>query len=155
MPRNSDKRTASRRAYEARNKAKRYAKVVAWRKSNPDKVKAHNRKGNAKLKDYHKSYSAKWIKENPDKAQEYKAKRKAIHKRLITHFTAGQWRALKQQYSNTCLCCLRSEPEIKLCVDHVIPLSKGGPNTIDNIQPLCKSCNSSKGTSSADFRFCS
>ena len=36
-------------------------------------------------------------------------------------------------------------PDMKLTRDHVIPLTKKGTNFITNIQPLCRSCNSSKG----------
>ncbi len=32
-----------------------------------------------------------------------------------------------------------------LACDHVLAKSKGGPTTIDNLQTLCRSCNSSKG----------
>jgi len=58
--------------------------------------------------------------------------------------TLGEWETLKAQYNWTCPGCGRSEPEIKLTEDHIIPVTKSGSNNIENIQPLCGSCNSKK-----------
>ncbi len=58
--------------------------------------------------------------------------------------TFGDWVNLKARYNWTCPCCKKKEPDIKLAEDHIVPLTKGGSNNIENIQPLCKSCNSKK-----------
>ncbi len=60
--------------------------------------------------------------------------------------TFGEWELLKKQYGYICPCCKLQEPDIKLTVDHIIPLSKGGTDLIDNIQPLCMKCNVKKHT---------
>lgn len=68
------------------------------------------------------------------------------------HYTLAEWEMLKEIYGHKCLACGRSSDERPLTVDHVVPLIEGGSNTIDNIQPLCKPCNSAKHTKTIDYR---
>ena len=40
---------------------------------------------------------------------------------------------------------LSKEPNLLLEIDHILPVSKGGLTTEDNLQTLCWRCNRSKG----------
>lgn len=89
-----------------------------------------------------------WYNTNPGKRLEYKQRRRSLES--PNHFTADEFNQLCTKYDYACLSC--GSTDATLSADHVIPLSKGGLNTIDNIQPLCVACNCSKGTKTTDYR---
>lgn len=76
--------------------------------------------------------------------------KKAKSKNLISDLTPEQWEAIKKIFNNKCAYCGMSEEEhlIKwngeLNQEHIIPTTKGGGYTKNNIIPSCKLCNSSK-----------
>lgn len=41
--------------------------------------------------------------------------------------------------------CKHCDSHMNLSVDHIYPKSKGGTDDLDNLQTLCRSCNSKKG----------
>ena len=55
--------------------------------------------------------------------------------------------SIKARDNHTCRYCsvsLAAEPHLLLEVDHIIPVSKGGLSTPDNLQTLCWRCNRTK-----------
>jgi len=88
-----------------------------------------------------------------DRLTAQRHKRRAIIKGLDKHYTAQEWRELKEKFGNKCLACGKKEPEVLITPDHIIPIIKKGKNTIDNIQPLCRTCNFRKNKHhSIDYR---
>ncbi len=79
----------------------------------------------------------------------YCSNRRARSKNAEGSFTKDEWEQLKAQYGNRCVACGDDGP---LTADHVVPLILGGTNYITNIQPLCRSCNSSKNDKIIDYR---
>jgi 5-methylcytosine-specific restriction endonuclease McrA len=81
--------------------------------------------------------------------------RRALIQGVSGSYTSAEWQDLLNKYQHTCLRCKSHESKVirqRLTPDHVIPLALGGANSIDNIQPLCLSCNCSKGLNTTDYR---
>jgi hypothetical protein len=154
-----------------------------WKKENPQKAQERNRRYREKhlkqcqevdrkrTRRWHKNHRKesieqrkRWAARYPDKVRANhkidKQRRRARKRGNGGSFTLKEWLDLKIKYNNVCLCCGLSEEQLKplrrkLVPDHVVPLSKGGNNSIDNIQPLCHGaggCNNKKSTNCTDFR---
>jgi 5-methylcytosine-specific restriction endonuclease McrA len=105
-----------------------------WQDANREKVRA---------------YVRAWAARNIVARKVNHQRRRARKKLAPGSFTKAEWQALCTWFYNRCLRCGGEGP---LTIDHVIPISKGGPNTIDNLQPLCGPCNSSKNDNTIDYR---
>jgi 5-methylcytosine-specific restriction endonuclease McrA len=54
------------------------------------------------------------------------------------------WEARLNEFGRRCAYCL--QPLSEEVVEHMIPLSRGGTRSLDNIVPSCRRCNLLKGT---------
>lgn len=83
----------------------------------------------------------RWKKKNPERMAFLKARRYARERGAKGYHTFEEWQELKNRFQNCCANCYKKKPLTK---DHIKPLSKGGSDNIENIQPLCRNCNSRK-----------
>jgi len=102
---------------------------MRWMHHNPDKVKLY-RKNYARL--------------HPEKIS-FKSKRRCIRlKSVLGSHTFEEWDKLRSLTVGVCPSCGRFVGIERLTEDHVVPVSRNGTDFIENIQPLCGSCNSRK-----------
>jgi 5-methylcytosine-specific restriction endonuclease McrA len=141
----------NREFYEA-NRAARLEYHRQYRQTHKEYFKEQLRIFRQKNPTYHATVMREWARAHPDVIKAKDNARRIFKMGKPASFTAAEWKALKAQYNYTCLRCGRQEPAIKLTADHIVPISKGGVGTIDNIQPLCRPCNTAKHDDTIDYR---
>ena len=129
-----EKRRREAKVYREANVQKVNQAKYKWAREHVERVKEIRREVNLRRK---------------DKAFQESNLRRARKNKVGGSFSKLEWEELQESYGNICISC---GSNIRMEADHVIPISKGGVNSIDNIQPLCLKCNRSKGTKIIDFR---
>lgn len=146
---NKEKKRQTDREYYLANKEKIRSYYAGWRKRNYDRQIEYDRQYYRDNRDRVQSTVRKYYKANPDKVKAGQALRRARIKEAPGTVSAKEMRWLRKRYHS----CLKCGSKDRLEADHIIPLTKGGPHTIDNLQILCKSCNSKKRNSNqTDYR---
>jgi glycerol-3-phosphate cytidylyltransferase-like family protein/5-methylcytosine-specific restriction endonuclease McrA len=129
---------------------KKMMKDPEYRKILNEKAKKRRQKDPEK----YRKWCREWSRANVHKKIASNRKRKIAKQGIIGSHKESQWKRCKEEYNNSCAICGITEQDIKkkyfgtqfdgLTRDHIVPISLGGTDYINNIQPLCVSCNSSK-----------
>lgn len=117
-----------------------------WAAINLDHRRKYNREYRERIGAEHfNCFSRRWYRENRVKCLNRLLIRKAQKNNISitgTILTPEDWELLQVAWDFRCAYCRRYP--ILLTQDHIVPLSKGGQHTVENVLPACKSCNSSK-----------
>lgn len=140
------------------------ASKAKWRKNNPEKVKDEYERNKQKYISRAKLWSEKnrekcrassrssfkrWYQrvrvQKPEYYKFLNSKTYARRRNAEGKHSFDEWVKIKQSFNYCCARCGLKEGFVKITKDHIIPLSLGGTDFADNLQPLCSKCNSSKG----------
>lgn len=151
------KRLESHKKYREKNKDKIYAVSRKWYSENKDIVSENRKIWYQENKELMKERRRQWYLQNKDKAYLRVLKRRSLKHSVA--FAGVKRKDLLDRDNWTCqICGVRVhdrneggnenrhlwDDERKAHLDHVIPISKGGDSTPQNMQVLCRTCNLSK-----------
>lgn len=132
--RNHETLSESKRDYREENRESVQAKKKAY-------CETHREKESLR--------SVLWQKLNPKKVQEKSKLRRFRSRANGGAVSKEQWQELCRMFGDRCACCGERR---KLEMDHIVPVVNGGGGDVNNVQPLCRSCNASKNSTTHDYR---
>lgn len=148
---------AYRKAWREKNKSSVLESRRKYREYNRDQINAKSREWARNNPELAKQLIKNWRETNLDKERSYK--RKSQRKRRSAYSEEYLESDVLSMYGSICYLCNKeidlSLPrhigdagwENSLHIDHVMPLSKGGTDTIDNVRPTHARCNLIKSDS--------
>lgn len=152
----ADSRLRSKQHYQA-NKERYRVRSLAWHAANPEKVRESQRRYLYANWTERVEAFRRWRLANPEKARQQSKRYQARHadeirerdnqkrvRRLSVHSEPIDYRALWAQSKGICYLCGEALDSSNVHFDHVIPLSRGGTHTMDNLKPTHPSCNQRK-----------
>jgi hypothetical protein len=144
---NKEKILEQKRAYYQKNKEKIKKIKRAYSKEWYLKNKEKKRKYHQENKDHKNKMRSDWGKNNPALVLQHIAKRRARKKRAIPAWLKDCSIEKRRVYTVYLLSRLLAKADgIERHVDHMVPLSDGGPHWSGNLQILTKTQNLEKGS---------
>ncbi len=125
------------------------AKVAKRSADNPEKKSLANKKWYEKNKEHKAIKDSEWRKANREKCRTYLQNYKAKQLNAEGIITPQLIQEKLEYYNYCCMYCgepLNGEYDI----EHIIPLSRGGTNSPENIGVACRHCNRSKGAKTVE-----
>lgn len=142
--RNRDKVRAAASAYYAANRDAGKETRRAYSRANAEKLAAGARARYAADRERWKRKTAEWRKNNPEKARNLG--RIDVARRRGVPYTAEAKAWIKSLVDPECFYC--GKPAT--CIDHLIPVAKGGTGELGNLVTSCRSCNCQKWSLDAE-----